>query len=382
MALTDSQYVEKGINEWSSKWIKRDWIKIDGNPVPNKEEWKLLLQEHENLLNRGIEVNVSWIKAHNNDLGNDKADQLATIGVYGSAKKFNKVLFKISQAEGYWKPDVERHPFLANRRMYFNSLTESNITGEYYLGEHGKDDDHIGKKTSDGALCVVQLVTPDYVLEDIKNYMCELNGGIDTICMVRLDEVYKPNTYKTLSDYGAIATKRVNNWSFDIETLDKEPLVKQLVPPMIAIRAIDSLRELKVLLEEYKKNPEAADALDITDYLYHTTSVEKKNKSTVTETKLKPEYVVGFDSLPIEFDSRDEKGEIIRLKIVLTLGIDILNRNHLKRLESHHPKVKVVVWKHAERVYKYATIIESEGNFGIWVGAYSNIVFVRPPASI
>lgn len=379
--LTDSQYVEKGINEWSSKWIKRDWIKIDGNPVPNADEWKQLLEEYDALVRRGVEVRVCWIKGHSDDLGNDKADQLATIGVFGSIRRLDKIEFKTTVAEGYWKAEIERHPFIGNRRMYFNTVAESNVVGEYYLGEHGKDDDHIGKKTSDGALCVIQLKTPDYVLEDLKNYMVEMNNGTDTIAMVRLDEVYKPDTYKTLSNYGAVATKRVNNWSSDIQTLEGEPLVKQLMPPMIAIRAIDALRELKVLLEIYKTDPSAADAIDITDVLYNTKTIEKKNKESVIEVKLKPEYTVGFNSLPVEFESKDEKGNAVKLKIVLTLGIDILNRNYLKRLEDFNPKVKVVVWKHAEGVYKYATIIESEGNYGIWVGAYSNTVFIKPIVS-
>lgn len=373
--LTDSQYVQKGITEWSTMWVKRDWIKIDGNPVPNSSEWKALLEQYNELINRGVEINVSWVRGHSNDLGNDKADQLATIGVFGSMKNINKIEFQSSPAEGYWKATVERHPFIGNRRMYFNTVLDANIEGEYYLGEHGKDDDHIGKKTSDGALCVIQLKKPDYVLENLRQHMCELNVGVNTIAMARLDEVYKPNTYKTLSNYGAAATKRVNNWSCDIETLDSEPLVKQLVPPMIAMRAIDSLRELKALLEEYKKDPEKAGALDITDTLYTRNVIEKKNKEPVVEVKLKPEYVVGFNSLPIEFMTTDKDNNHVRLKIVLTLGIDILNRNFLKRLENNDPRVKVVVWQQAKLVFKYAVIIESQGDFGIWVGAYSNTVF-------
>lgn len=379
--LTDSQYVQKGVTEWASTWVKRNWVKINGDPVPNSKEWKELLGEYNELINRGVSVKVDWIKGHDGHLGNEKADQLATVGVFGSMRKLDKIEFKSSGAEGYWKADVERHPFIGNRRMYFNTLSESNVPGEYYLGEHGKDDDHIGKKTSDGALCVVQLKTPDYVLEDIRNYMCEISAGVDTIAMVRLDEVYKPETYKSLSNYGASATKKVNTWSCDLETFQGEPLVKQLIPPMIAMRAIDSVKELKALLEEYKKDPVAADALDITDILYSRVTVEKKNKEPVTEVKLKPEYAVGFNSLPIDFESKNKSGQMVKLKIILTLGIDILNRNYLKRLEDFDPKVKIVVWQYAEGVYKYATIIESQGNFGIWVGAYSNTVFVKSPTA-
>ena len=38
--FTDSMYVKKGMLEWRFNWVKRNWIKSDGEPVKNSELWK------------------------------------------------------------------------------------------------------------------------------------------------------------------------------------------------------------------------------------------------------------------------------------------------------------------------------------------------------
>jgi len=375
--LTDSQYVQKGITEWSPVWVKRDWVRIDGTPVPNSEHWKKLLEEHNQLITRGVEIKVTWVKAHSGIYGNELVDQLATIGVLASAKKMIRSEVKTSAADGYWKSEVERHPFIGNRRLYFNTLRQSNTVGEYYLGEHGKDDDHLGKKTSDGALCVVQIKQPDYVIEDIRQHLCTLSDGSDSVVMVRLDEVYKPETFKILSNYGSFATIKPKAGSLDLETMSGEPLCKEFVPAFLAFRAFGHLAELKGLLESYKEGNSDLHLKDITDVLYSSQVIEKKNKEPVKEVKLKSEYSTGFSSLPIEFLYESEDEGKVNLKIILTLGLDILNRNYLKRLENFEPKVSVAVWRHAKGVFRYATIIESQGSYGVWAGVYSNIIFSK-----
>jgi ribonuclease HI len=375
--LTDSQYVQKGITEWSPVWLKRNWVRIDGTPVPNSDYWKSLLTEYDHLTSRGVNIEVTWVKAHSGIYGNEVVDQLASIGVIASSKKMVRSEVKTSPAEGYWKSEVERHPFIGNRRMYFNTLRESNVTGEYYLGEHGKDDDHLGKKTSDGALCVVQIRQPDFVLEDIRQHLCGLSDGSDSVMMVRLDEVYKPETFKILSNYGSLATIKPKARCLDLETLAREPLCKEFVPPFLAFRAFGHLAELKGLLESYKTGNKDLHLKDITSILYNSQVIEKKNKEPVIVVKLKPEYSTGFTALPIEFEYVSEEEGKVNLKIILTLGLDILSRNYLKRLEDFEPKVSVVVWRHAKGVFRYATIIESQGSYGVWAGVYSNIIFSK-----
>lgn len=78
---TDSKYVQKGMNEWRFNWIKRNWIKADGEPVKNVELWKELLA-----LNGTHKINFFWVKGHADNPGNERADQLANEGVIYAMK--------------------------------------------------------------------------------------------------------------------------------------------------------------------------------------------------------------------------------------------------------------------------------------------------------
>ena len=83
---TDSQYVHKGITEWMSGWVKRNWTTSSGKPVKNVDLWKQLAT----LLSKYPLVQIQWIKAHQdrvakNDRSTDwewntMADELANAG--------------------------------------------------------------------------------------------------------------------------------------------------------------------------------------------------------------------------------------------------------------------------------------------------------------
>jgi ribonuclease HI len=73
---TDSQYVMKGMTEWLANWKRRGWMTADKKPVKNAELWQLLdeqVQRHT--------VSWRWVRGHAGDPGNERADQLANMGV-------------------------------------------------------------------------------------------------------------------------------------------------------------------------------------------------------------------------------------------------------------------------------------------------------------
>lgn len=71
---TDSQYIERAINEhWLDGWKKRGWRRKEG-PVKNLELWQeldRLLYEHE--------VTVRWVKGHADNDMNNRCDALAVM---------------------------------------------------------------------------------------------------------------------------------------------------------------------------------------------------------------------------------------------------------------------------------------------------------------
>jgi len=70
---TDSTYVKNGITEWMVNWKKNDWKTSNKKPVKNKELWLLL-----DKLNNYHSIEWKWVKAHAGNLGNERADYLAS----------------------------------------------------------------------------------------------------------------------------------------------------------------------------------------------------------------------------------------------------------------------------------------------------------------
>ncbi len=73
---TDSQYVRKGITEWLDGWKRKGWKNSQKKPVKNVDLWKRLDQQ-----NQRHKVSWHWVKGHSGHPGNEKADELANLGI-------------------------------------------------------------------------------------------------------------------------------------------------------------------------------------------------------------------------------------------------------------------------------------------------------------
>jgi ribonuclease HI len=384
LVTTDSEYVRQGMEGWVVGWQRNGWVKATGEPVANVEIWKELVATKQQLIDRGVDVKFAWVKGHNKHLGNEIADKHATLGVLLSQQGIFKNETTTSAAEGYWKYDSERHPMLANRRMYFNTVAQYQKPGEYYLGEHGTEDDLLGKRISDGAYSVVRIKEPDVAIEMVRNYTTELACGMDSIVMARLDQLFSAETHKEITRYGTTAMPRAKPYRLDLNCLDEEPgpghkrkpLTRECRPPKLAMRAVEALSDLIDKLQMYLSGDPFITTTDLTGILYETRDkpVGKKGE-TVSTIELREQYVVGFAALEVQANYRVGEG-VAQVPITLTLGIDLLNRNSLKRLEKRHPKVTLITWLESSQAFRYATVVEADGDVGIWAGVYSNLRMV------
>ena len=73
---TDSQYVQKGITIWITDWKRRGWRTAERKPVKNIDLWQQL-----DTLAAQHEVEWLWVKGHAGHPDNERADQLANLGV-------------------------------------------------------------------------------------------------------------------------------------------------------------------------------------------------------------------------------------------------------------------------------------------------------------
>ena len=73
---TDSVYVKDGITKWIHGWKQRGWRTADKKPVKNVELWQRL-----EALAAQHDVQWHWVRGHDGDPGNERADALANRGV-------------------------------------------------------------------------------------------------------------------------------------------------------------------------------------------------------------------------------------------------------------------------------------------------------------
>lgn len=73
---TDSSYVRGGILQWLAGWKRNGWKTADKKPVKNVELWQALeaaAARHK--------ITWHWVKGHADDPMNERADELARLGM-------------------------------------------------------------------------------------------------------------------------------------------------------------------------------------------------------------------------------------------------------------------------------------------------------------
>ena len=73
---TDSKYVMDGITGWIHGWKARGWKTADKKPVKNDDLWKRL-----DVARARHEVKWHWVKGHAGHPLNERADELANLGI-------------------------------------------------------------------------------------------------------------------------------------------------------------------------------------------------------------------------------------------------------------------------------------------------------------
>ncbi len=71
--VSDSKYVILGITEWIFNWQKNNWRNAAKKPVVNRELWEELYT-----LTQELKPKWTYVKGHNEDKYNDRADLIAT----------------------------------------------------------------------------------------------------------------------------------------------------------------------------------------------------------------------------------------------------------------------------------------------------------------
>ena len=83
--VSDSKYVILGITEWIFNWERNGWRNAAKKPVLNKELWEELYS-----LTCGLKIKWTYVKGHNGDKYNERADEIATSFAEGEPVELKK----------------------------------------------------------------------------------------------------------------------------------------------------------------------------------------------------------------------------------------------------------------------------------------------------
>lgn len=371
---TDSEYVIKVLTKFAAIWVKSNWLKRDGTPVSNQDFIKDILVSVAEMQEKNIKFDLEWVKGHSTHIGNIAADKLANIGSEFSRQKKIGINVQEHPPEGYWKQETTRHPFLCHPRAYFTSDNTDIIEGMYFIGNHGKDDDFVGRPEVDNAMAVIFIKNKEEVLDIIINHCKTIAGSQSRFFFARLDSIYTKNRDKDIVEYkeGTLIVEDTSK-RLDIISADEVELVRDLQPLRLSERAFTCLSDLMERLNRHMQDNDFPRTVvtDITSNFYENTRKIVKNVETIS-FQLHKKYIVGYRSEKITI--KNEKGEI---PVIFTLGIDLPDRNALKRLESLSPKIKVLSWMESDHCMRYATVITTgAGDYSIWSGFYSNQIYL------
>lgn len=376
--ILDSEYVLKGIPKLEA-WKMNNWTLGSGDPVANVGQWVQVHELMTELVAAEIAVTWEWTRGHSDSIGNIAADQNATRGVIVGRKGINAIDITYSDTRGYWNPDIEYNRFLSESRWYFRTNTgHAHITPDkrwtYHLGNHGPDDELFGKRVSDANFSVVQLAQPDLVLETIREHQNKVEPSLFNMVVVgRMDNIFNPRNYRDLMKNDSFYLQRMGV-KVDLFTADEQPLTRELRPPRLAFRAIESLSELENVLNDIQdeERKKFYTLTDITDILYETDSSKKK-----PVRKLKPNIDTSLATIEVDVNY-NLTGEVKSVPHKLSIGIDTPKRNMLAAIASDEPQVFVVTWKESVLAFRYATVVKTQRDIGIWAGVYSNLRIVTP----
>ena len=378
----DSQYALNCMTKWVDGWIRNNWIAGSGKPVSNREQIERL-HKHLKAFKEHAELSMDWVHGHNDDFGNVKADYLAGIGTSHSTNGKSTIYKKVSDPVSYHKVNVDLHPLLGLKRIYFNSALEQNTANRYFQTGWSGNDFIVGKRTPEASFSVLDLNEPDPAVQAVMEAQYHFPSEYNKLVYAKLDRIRSVDVYPYLIEHG-----RHCLWDDPrnkcVNFMDRKPVTMEVNAGELPMRAIETLNHLEEILDKFKseyltqgkfeENPYNYQIHDITDHFYDVGSKIVK-KTEVPILTLKKKFGVGIKSTEViakpEIDGIEKE-----VKLPLVFNDDIPGRNTLKKLEELDVKIFLITWMESTTLLRYSTLIQTSDAIGIWSNYFANQLLI------
>lgn len=396
----DSQYVLQGYTKQYDIWSQNNWTTSQGKTPSNLEKWHEVKYLGSDLENKGYKFKLDWVKGHIGLLGNTRADELATRGVFSAQNKYEFEECVISPVANYNTPSVDINSMITRNRWYF-------VTGYddpeqfpdgrwlYYTGYHGKpkgkkdDDDESeeGGTFSDyrppdsinwgvsqpdtyyGLVLVKDRIEIIDRIQQLHNQRCP--DDHERLVVGNLANILNSKTFNLIKQHGDKLLSK-HQYMNQLSNPAGQYVTWEIKPQRRAYLAHEIFESYRQRLLDYLEGRMVI--TDITSEIYET--VEKKKKVTY---KVKDSIPQSCKFIDLQVNVDLGKG-VEQHPVRLTLNIDFPVRNHLQRMTEENtvlPKVELVTWRESSVAYRYGVVITRNEDILFWVASDSNLRLVQ-----
>lgn len=396
----DSRYVLDRVQPGGfDSWLNSGWYTQSGKPVSNQENWKSIKGKLDKLIHEGYQFEYSWQEGHVGELGNTKADELATRGVYASQNEYDYSEVLLSSVQGYKTPSPDINTLFTRNRWYF-------ISGEndphqlkdgrylYYTGFHGKKRNKKLDEADDDEETFTDFIPPDSIdwgvsqpdtyfglvatkekeplIGNVQKWHNDRYGDtFEQLVIGQLNTILGSKIYDLYLKHGDKLFRRDTHMR-RLTAPNDTFVTWEMKPQRLAYLAKDRFDYYRDLLEEYLNG--GLIRTDLTDIIYETVINKKKEVHQVRKDI--PNNIKFIDTKV----NVDVGNGIQQVDLRLTLNIEFPVRAHLARMTEGNtvkPTVILVTWRESSVAYRFGVMIERNGELLFWVGTDCNLRLLK-----
>jgi ribonuclease HI len=334
--ITDSSYVVSCYTDMLPVWAGNGWLKADGTSVVHKETWVAIYETCKRQIEAGKSVNITWVKGHSGDYGNETADLYAAVGstaskyqqTVGATSDFCSLLFHKTFTPKEYKESFSNKDIIYNfKHLYFSNSPGEHDTHCFLFNPPDKES-HSGKRTLESMFSINIGYVPEVVTK-LKEYHRSLPRQFYGPACMKINSIGASRKLRLFSWVPAcflLTTSGLDNSVYivkeDLPVMydvgNKLPLFSNMTKMFNTMTEIDS----KSLLSGYD-----VESIDVTEMFVK----EKK---------------IAFSNRVKSLDISDMVGSLgyrtpLVSRVSLTIGSDTLSYLSLKQAESVITKVTV-----------------------------------------
>lgn len=191
--IADSRYFTNNFKDHLKGWANNGFKKLSGELISNVEVWGELELTRNTLVDRGVQIEVKWIKGHSDDYGNDMSDTLSVIASNAarvmqesSTTTFNPVVLDVKMPYSEFKKSYDNKDVVYHFKDLFFSSSHQNDEDYCFLSST-EDEVNVGRRVTDAIFAVNQGSVPS-LINRIKKFYRSLPRSYVCNCSARLSK--------------------------------------------------------------------------------------------------------------------------------------------------------------------------------------------------